>query len=69
MIRPDDQAFPGIGSRGLTVRELFAAMAMQGLLADGQTREGNTEDDIAAMSVRYADTLIRELNWDEENRE
>ncbi len=50
-------------SRGLTKRELFAAMAMQGYCA----REGSIEcnaDDIACDSVRLADALLAELAKD-----
>lgn len=48
-----------IHTTGLTKRELFAAMAMQGLMADS-----NVEDPIAAsqLAVRCADALINELN-------
>lgn len=50
---------------GLTKREYFAALAMQGLSAfpgiiAGQTKITST--DIAKVSVKYADALIAELN-------
>jgi hypothetical protein len=48
---------------GLTKREYFAAMAMQGILANNA--EGNTEwlyDIIGQHSVLAADALITELN-------
>lgn len=45
---------------GLTKRELFAAMAMQGLFADGATsRASNIE--IAEAAVLAADALLAEL--------
>ena len=47
---------------GLTKRELFAAMAMQGQLAH---RNGYTENGygvIASDAVEFADALIAELN-------
>lgn len=44
-------------SYGLTKRELFAAMAMQGMLAYG---ENNYDPCVYAAS--YADRLIAELN-------
>lgn len=55
---------------GLTKRELFAAMAMQGLssfvLPDGHPMKtmhpGEFEKTIAAHAVRYADALIKELD-------
>jgi hypothetical protein len=44
---------------GLTKREYFAAMAMQGLLARQST--GSTKD-YADIAVNQADALITELN-------
>lgn len=43
---------------GLTKREYFAAMAMQGLAAD---HEMNELDDIAKDAVTLADMLLKEL--------
>lgn len=50
---------PEYMSSGLTKRELFAAMAMQGIMADP-----NVENPISAASlaVQCADALINELN-------
>ncbi len=48
---------------GLTKREYFASMAMQGMLANNA--EGNTEWDyeiIAKHSCKAADALINQLN-------
>jgi len=45
---------------GLTKREYFAAMAMQGMLSDPE-RYGA----IAKWAVKFADALIEELNKDE----
>ena len=44
---------------GLTKRELFAAMAMQGLLSSNMN--GGWEE-FSWRSVKHADTLIAELN-------
>jgi len=44
---------------GLTKRELFAAMAMQGILS--QSRGSFSDDYAAALAVRNADFLIVEL--------
>ena len=44
---------------GLTKREHFAAVAMQGLLGD-HTIDGSLES-IANTSVRFADALLKEL--------
>jgi hypothetical protein len=43
---------------GLTKREYFAAMAMQGACATGHSWETN----IASFAVKMADALITELN-------
>ena len=58
---PDDGAFAtatdGWAQCGLTKRELFAAMAMQGM-----TNNNNiTVEIVAAWSVQYADALLAEL--------
>lgn len=45
---------------GLTKREHFAAMAMQGLLSDSSIKIGM--DKICQRSVEYSDALINELN-------
>lgn len=46
---------------GLTKRELFAAMAMQGILMQEQSATVLSDDEIAAAAVRQADALIKEL--------
>jgi hypothetical protein len=53
----------GTANVGLTRRELFAAMAMQGLLSNlAQLRKEDFRDrDIAAFAVWNADALIGEL--------
>lgn len=73
-MNPNDPAFPkieglatneyfNIANCGLTKRELFAAIAMQGLIAGcfagnnaGFTTKGN-----CVASVEYSDALIKEL--------
>jgi len=50
---------------GLSKRELFAAMALQGLLAADSDFTGSLEDFIKSVtktSVLYADALINALN-------
>lgn len=59
----NDCAFPmdvscGPNQTGLTKREYFAAMAMQGLA----TLDGTPEGYIAKYAVKHADALIEELN-------
>ena len=68
MIRTSEQpAFPASQSNfnkdeaGLTKREYFAAMAMQGLLS-GRNIEGyNRPSEFAELSVQFADELIKQL--------
>ena len=53
-------AYPSlVGDPGLTKRELFAAMALQGLLAAG--REGHVAN-IARTARSAADALLAELD-------
>jgi enamine deaminase RidA (YjgF/YER057c/UK114 family) len=49
---------------GLTKREYFSAMAMQGLVPD-TVRLGNTYQEQADHALQMADALIEELNKDE----
>lgn len=65
---------PGVGWFGLTKREWFAGLAMQGMLAGVWTDDDMTDYDndpvafsehqsaIAKSSVDYADALIAALN-------
>lgn len=70
---PNHLAFPGnqatkdnrgfdngvIYHQGLTKREYFAALAMQGILASDDTI---TFDQVTECAVKHADKLIEELN-------
>ena len=47
-----------IEHHGLTKREYFAAKTMQGLLARGT---GACSEELAAVAVRCADALLKEL--------
>jgi len=72
MTQPNDSAFPvqimeGINyAHGLSIREYYAGMAMQGLLANATTDpEGlgaNQAKSYASDAVYMADALIAELN-------
>jgi hypothetical protein len=60
---------PAFGSNmGLTKREWFAGLAMEGLLADSEDRSeeikpGETcAEATARLAVEHADALIKELN-------
>jgi hypothetical protein len=68
--RPDDSLVPSrsrdgdydiIHTPGLTKREYFAAMAMQGLLANPIAPETEYEDNML-FAVQHADALIDQLN-------
>ena len=59
MTNPNDAAF----SYGLTKREYFAAMALQGLLAQPSYLDFHLK---AEKAVRLADALIEELNKKEQ---
>jgi hypothetical protein len=60
---PNDLAYPAMAQNylhiGLTKREYFAAMALQGMLSYDRTRH---LDDISRWSVEAADALINALN-------
>lgn len=58
----DDSSFPWKFASGLTKREYFAAMAMQGLLARNET---GTVEQFTAIAVTAADALIEALNKEE----
>jgi hypothetical protein len=51
----------GNGSAGLTKREYFAAIAMQGILANERTSPEHDEE-TAFLACRLADSLIARLN-------
>lgn len=64
MTQPNESAFARPSSStshqdGLTKREYFASMAMQGFLSEGEVSEIKT---IAVLSVQMADALIEQLN-------
>ena len=56
-------------SFGITKRELFAAMAMQGIVMAQQQRTfaGNDHIDFAEQAVKQADALITALSTPKEN--
>lgn len=51
-----------ISNEGLTKREYFAAMAMQGLLSNEKVYRDSNLPSVSELSVRQADALINELN-------
>jgi predicted DNA-binding transcriptional regulator AlpA len=50
-------AFPGYGETGMTLRDYFAAKAMQGLLSDSCFTWG--KDSLAKHAYQYADEMIK----------
>ncbi len=69
---PTDPAFPTqpAGKKGVTIREYFSVMALQGLLAapDVDVRDGAGYVDPSKLTdwaVLYAESLIRSLNEDQ----
>jgi hypothetical protein len=63
--KKNESAFPIIAEDyiidgGLTKREYFAAMALQGLLTDNESP--NSREEFAGYAVKLADSLIEELN-------
>lgn len=68
---PNDTAFPDqhLIGQGLTKREFFAAMALQGLLSDREyaIRMQYSYKAFAYRAVKLADELIKELNNNETN--
>lgn len=47
---------------GLTKRELFAAMALQGILANSEITKNHRDLNIEQTAIKFADALINELN-------
>jgi len=67
MTKPNDPAFPVSpadysAKHGLTKREYFAAMAMQGICANSSLAERSSYNSFAEWSVQQADALIEALN-------
>lgn len=59
---PDGYTTSNYFNLGLTKREIFAAMALQGLCADPESRR----DSIPGTAVKLADALIEALNKEKE---
>ncbi len=57
-----EQLAGGIDADGLTRRELFAAMAMQGVLSGAEYDMPTSIGGVASLAVDYADALIKELD-------
>jgi hypothetical protein len=59
----EDGSFVNGGASGLTKREHFAGLAMQGLLAHYGKRGG---DECASYAVEYANALLKALEGEDE---
>ncbi len=57
----DKQAFAASGASGLTKREYFASMAMQGLISSDDYLEIESAKELAKIAVSHADALLEEL--------
>ena len=61
----EDSTYPSTSSddnSGLTKREYFAAIALQGLLSNPEEYARTNNQDVARKAVFFADKLIAELN-------
>ena len=56
------QFIEGIQFYGLTKREYFAAMAMQGLIASNDDGAGDRIDEVPNYAVAIAEALVEALN-------
>lgn len=54
--------FGEIEGLGVSKRELFAAMALSGLLSNEAFELTHTDDAIVQRAVEYTDRLLKELN-------
>lgn len=59
---PDISSEAKLRKQGLTLREYFAAAALQGLLSNPET--GGGQSDYARTAVDLADELLKELEWE-----
>ena len=65
---PKDRDINASGKNGLTKREYFAAMAMQGMLSNGMPNDVGVEPPyhmscakLARYAIEYADELLKQL--------
>jgi len=63
----DQSSYKFILKDGLTKREYFAGLALQGILATQKSKDirFSLEDAYTIVAVKYADMLIKELNADQ----
>lgn len=58
----EDTGNPSVTSLGLTKREYFAAMAMQGILSNHMLIDSSEWDWVAKNAVKQADELLKQLS-------
>jgi hypothetical protein len=58
---PQKKEFIDVDETGLTKREYFAAMAMQGILANASWNDGGNPKHVSESSVVFADELLKQL--------
>ena len=59
------QAFPDDGHFGISIRDYFAARAMQGMFSNSElTAVVNSHDQFAELSYRMADAMLRARDHD-----
>lgn len=56
----ENGCYTNVVNKGLTKRELFAAMAMQGMLADPES--STNPNTVACLAIDCADCLIKQLS-------
>ena len=52
-------AFPAHGYEGMTLRDYFAAKAMQGMMADGQILQLVEDKELAKAAYGLADAMLK----------
>lgn len=52
-------AFPSEKSNGMTLRDYFAAKAMQGIFASGNLPNSVTDEKLAATAYEVADAMLK----------
>ena len=58
----DDAGLCHDNETGLTKREYFASMAMQGIAANPNLKKDGSPEWVSEWSVKYADELVKALN-------
>lgn len=61
------EVFSPDGAKGITKREYFAAMAMQGILAKNYGSNFSTSDLVAEHSLKFADAICTLLEIDNDS--